>query len=132
MPLSSMAFHMPFGGETLQIFILDTDDQAINTLKSYLSEMEYLSNTMIFIHPEDMLEAYRQERPGMLFIRVGNPQINGIWIARQVRVIDNMAKVVFISKYKAYAELAWETGAVDFLLEPIRYERFMEALARAG
>lgn len=116
----------------MRIFILDSDQQAVDELKSYLSEMDYLSNTVIFSLPEAMLEAYRQERPGMLFIRVGSTRINGFWISRQVRVIDNMAKVVFISKYKGYAELAWEAGATDFLLEPFGYERFMEALARAG
>lgn len=116
----------------MRIFILDTDEQAVNELQRYLSEVDYLNNTVIFSDPKAMLEAYRQERPGMVFIRVGSSEINGLLISRKVREIDTRAKMVFISKYKGYADLVWEAGATDFLLEPFGYERFMEALARAG
>lgn len=86
----------------------------------------------VFKHPDPLLAAYRKERPGMVFVRVGSSEINGLKVTRQVRAIDNQAKVVFLSKYKDYVNFVWEVGAIDFLLEPFGQERFIEVLARAG
>lgn len=114
----------------LVIFILDSNQQSITLLQSFLSELDY--QVKVFRYPDPLLAAYRKERPGMVFVRVGSSEINGLKVTRQVRAIDNQAKVVFLSKYKDYVNFVWEVGAIDFLLEPFGQERFIEVLARAG
>lgn len=101
-------------------------------MQGYLRELDYISHTEVYAQPETMLIAYQQERPGMVFVRVGQPAINGLMAARSIRAMDDLAKMVFLCKNRDYTALAWELGAVDYLLEPLELDRFIEALARAG
>ena len=115
----------------MRILILDTERSAITKLKSYLAELDYVEQTEVFNRPEAMLAAYQQERPGMVFIRVGKPSLNGLQVARQVREGDERAKLVFVALNEDYAQYAHGV-AVDYLIEPFELERFLEVMARAG
>ncbi|ATW25612.1 LytR/AlgR family response regulator transcription factor [Candidatus Formimonas warabiya] len=120
------------GGAGIRILILDTEQPTLKKMQSYLQELDYISYTEVYTQSEMMLDAYRRERPGMVFIRVGRPDLNGLSAARRIRAMDELAKIVFICKNQDYTTLAWELRAVDYLLDPLDYDRFIEVLARAG
>ena len=116
----------------MRILILDVETQAIEELRGYLKGIGYLDFTECYHRVEEMLEAYRKERPGIVFIRVGHKQFNGLEAARMLKRLDERAKIVFISKFDDYVEFAWELGAIGYLAEPLNHEQFFAMLARAG
>ena len=73
------------------------------------------------------LEAWTAARPDIAFLDIRMPGLNGLEVARQAA---SPAQIVFITAYDEFAVKAFEAGAVDYLLKPIRADRLAETVAR--
>lgn len=69
-------------------------------------------------------------QPDVLLLDINMPGIDGVTLARRLagRV---RPQVIFCTAYEAHALKAFELGAVDYLLKPVRLERLRDALQRA-
>jgi DNA-binding LytR/AlgR family response regulator len=73
------------------------------------------------------LEALHSHRPQVLFLDIRIPGLNGLEIARAA---SGVARVVFTTAYDEYAVQAFDRGAVDYLLKPIKRDRLARTLER--
>jgi DNA-binding LytR/AlgR family response regulator len=73
------------------------------------------------------LEAFARERPAVAFLDLRMPGLGGLEVAR---AIAGAAHVVFITAYDDAAITAFEQGAVDYVLKPVRRERLERTVAR--
>ncbi len=73
------------------------------------------------------LQAIDKHSPQFAFLDIHMPLINGIEVARQ---IAGRCHVVFITSYDQYAIDAFETGAVDYVLKPLRAARLAMTVQR--
>jgi DNA-binding LytR/AlgR family response regulator len=73
------------------------------------------------------LELLQQEMPRIAFLDIRLPGVNGLEVAR---ALAPGVQVVFTTAYDEYAVRAFDAGAVDYLLKPIRRERLEQAWAR--
>ncbi|KQY60528.1 LytR family transcriptional regulator [Aeromicrobium sp. Root495] len=80
-------------------------------------------------------EALRRLEAGdvdLMFLDVAMPGLSGIDIARVVAQFRHRPHIVFVTAHDNHAVDAFELGAVDYLLKPIREERLAESIRRAG
>jgi DNA-binding LytR/AlgR family response regulator len=77
----------------------------------------------------DALEAWASRAPDIAFLDIRMPGLSGLEVARQA-VELGAAQIVFITAYDEFAVKAFEAGAVDYLLKPIRPDRLAETVAR--
>ncbi|MEO9079120.1 MAG: LytTR family DNA-binding domain-containing protein [Rhodanobacter sp.] len=69
-------------------------------------------------------------QPDVLLLDINMPGIDGVTVAR--RLAGRLRpQVIFCTAYDAHALKAFELGAVDYLLKPVRLERLRDALQRA-
>jgi len=73
------------------------------------------------------LEAAVEHRPRIAFLDIRMPGSNGLEVAQMLK---QQAHIVFTTAYDEFAIKAFEAGAVDYLLKPIRPQRLAEAVAR--
>jgi DNA-binding LytR/AlgR family response regulator len=73
------------------------------------------------------LEAWLADPPDIAFLDIRMPGLNGLEVARRV---GGAAHIVFVTAYDEFAVEAFEAGAVDYLLKPVRADRLGETLAR--
>jgi DNA-binding LytR/AlgR family response regulator len=73
------------------------------------------------------LEAIEEHKPQVAFLDIRMPGVGGIEVARAAAA---HAQIVFITAYDEFAVHAFENGAVDYLLKPVRRERLAVAVAR--
>jgi DNA-binding LytR/AlgR family response regulator len=73
------------------------------------------------------LEAWSAHRPDVVFLDIRMPGLTGLEVARQARA---PAHLVFLTAYDEFAVKAFDVGAVDYLLKPIRVDRLAETVAR--
>ncbi|HEY0154719.1 MAG TPA: LytTR family DNA-binding domain-containing protein [Longimicrobium sp.] len=76
------------------------------------------------------LDAIRALRPDLLFLDVQMPELDGFAVMRALGA-DAPPAVVFLTAYGEFALEAFDVEAVDYLVKPVREERFEEALRRA-
>jgi DNA-binding LytR/AlgR family response regulator len=74
------------------------------------------------------LEALTRHRPQLAVLDIRMPGLGGIELARAA--IAGGAQVLFTTAYDEYAVRAFEAGAVDYVLKPVRRERLQLALER--
>lgn len=73
------------------------------------------------------LEVLQSEAPAVAFLDIRMPGRSGLAIARESAT---GCQVVFTTAYDEYAVAAFEAGAIDYLLKPIRRERLQQAIER--
>lgn len=72
------------------------------------------------------VEAMQAVRPDVAFLDIRMPGVSGLEVAR----VAADAHVVFTTAYDEFALKAFEDGAVDYLLKPVRRDRLMTTIAR--
>ncbi|MDB5673171.1 MAG: hypothetical protein JWM65_153 [Sphingomonas bacterium] len=73
------------------------------------------------------IEALAAHAPDIAFLDIRMPGVSGLEVARQA---SGTTQLVFITAYDEFAVAAFETGAADYLLKPIRADRLAETIAR--
>lgn len=73
------------------------------------------------------LGAWTSKKPDVVFLDIRMPGIGGLEVARQA---ESPAQVVFITAHDEFAVNAFDAGAIDYLLKPIRTDRLAETVAR--
>lgn len=76
------------------------------------------------------LKAVRETAPGLMFLDVQMPQMNGFDVLSHIDP-ERMPVVVFVTAFDQYALRAFEHHALDYLLKPFDDERFEVTLRRA-
>lgn len=69
--------------------------------------------------------------PNLVFLDIRMPGIDGLETAARLARLPSPPAVVFLTACGDRAIDAYDTGALDYLLKPVRAERLMQALARA-
>lgn len=116
------------------IYILENDAADGDRLKKHLLDLNTRDDVIdirLFDQPEDFLRELKSNRPDMAFIRVGRIGLNGLTVARKIRELDHLTKIVLISNYRDYAIYAYDVQAIDYLLEPLEIDRLRQTLQKA-
>lgn len=79
---------------------------------------------------EAALAALNELQPDVLLLDINMPGIDGVSLAQRLAGRAR-PQVIFCTAYEAHALKAFELGATDYLLKPVRLERLREALQRA-
>jgi two-component system LytT family response regulator len=70
-------------------------------------------------------------QPGLVFLDIQMPDLNGFDVIREVQKEMSMPAIVFTTAYEEFALKAFDVSAVDYLLKPFTEERFSEAITKA-
>ena len=75
----------------------------------------------------EAIELFDQHQPGVVFLDVHMPGMNGVEAARAIK---GRAQIVFVTAYDQYAVQAFDNGAVDYLVKPFEEARLLETVQR--
>ena len=73
------------------------------------------------------LDAWTLNKPDVVFLDIRMPGLSGLEVVQQA---GSPAQVVFITAHDEFAVKAFDAGAIDYLLKPIRADRITETVAR--
>ena len=104
--------------------------QLSECLRRYQEENGVSFSVKAFSHPSDFLDTYRTDYD-LLFMDIELPLFNGMEVARQLRRIDPVVTLVFITNMEQYAVNGYEVDALDFVVKPINFFRFSSMMRKA-
>lgn len=107
--------------------IIDDEPLAVNLLESYVSKIEDLKLLGTFNNPLDALKLLRETPVDLLFLDIQMPEITGVEFKK---IINPEVKVIFTTAYSEYALESYDLNAVDYLLKPITFQRFLQAVEK--
>ena len=112
----------------LRCVIVDDEPLAVKLLEGFVARTPFLALAGSFTDPVAAMTAIRAERPELVFLDIQMPDLDGMELSR---MIPPETKIVFTTAFKQYAFESYEVSALDFLLKPVRYQKFLAAAEKA-
>lgn len=115
---------MPFSQKT-KCLIVDDEPPAIDVLIKYIQGVSDLELIGTYSNAVEALGMLQHTSVDLLFLDIQMPQLLGTDF---IRTFKNPPKVIFTTAYRKFAIEGFELDAVDYLLKPISFERFLKAV----
>lgn len=112
----------------LNVITVDDEPLALDVLGTYISRLPDLHLVKSCSHALEANEALQQHKVDLMFLDIQMPQLTGIDF---VKTLSNPPLVIFTTAYPNYAIQGFELNALDYLLKPISFERFVKAVNKA-
>ena len=97
-------------------------------LENFIARTPFLELVASFTDPVLALSEMRTQAPDLVFLDIQMPDLSGMELSRMV---PSGTRIIFTTAFKQYAFESYEVSALDFLLKPIRYQKFLEAAEKA-
>jgi DNA-binding LytR/AlgR family response regulator len=108
--------------------IVDDEPLAVRLLESYVEKTPDLELMASFTDSINAINAIKAQKPDLIFLDIQMPNIDGMELAHS---LPEETRVIFTTAFKEYAFESYEVNALDFLLKPIRYNKFLAAVEKA-
>lgn len=112
----------------MKCIAIDDENMALKVLETYIAKVPFLELAGIFTDAIKALEFLHGTSVDILFVDINMPDISGIQLVRSLPLRPN---IIVTSAYPEYAAESYEFDAVDYLLKPIEFERFLKAVNKA-
>jgi DNA-binding LytR/AlgR family response regulator len=111
-------------------YVVDDEPHAIETLVSYIDKAPGLELLGSSTNPLEALDLINTSvHPEITFLDVDMPQLSGLDLAG---LISDRTAVIFTTAFPNHALAAFEKNAVDYLLKPISFERFLNSVKKVS
>jgi DNA-binding LytR/AlgR family response regulator len=114
---------------TLSCIIVDDEPIARDILKQYIMRDERLVLAASFSSATDALREINSIKPVLMFLDIKMPKISGFEL---IRSMPQHPYVIFTTAYREYAVEGFDLNAVDYLLKPFSFDRFLQAVNKAS
>ncbi len=112
----------------ISCIIVDDEPLAVEMLSVYVQRTETLQLLSTFTDSVQAFSAISQQKPDLVFMDIQMPDLNGLELSR---LLPEGTRVIFTTAFKQFAYDSYQVEAVDYLLKPISYQKFLEAVAKA-
>jgi two-component system, LytTR family, response regulator len=111
----------------IKCVIIDDEQPAINIIENYVKRLPFLQIMGSATNPLHGLELIEKYKPELVFLDIQMDEMTGIDV---MKIIDPGVKVIFCTAYSEFAVTSYELNAVDFLMKPIPFDRFVKAIRK--
>ncbi|WMX17270.1 MULTISPECIES: LytTR family DNA-binding domain-containing protein [unclassified Aureispira] len=113
---------------TIKCLIVDDEQLAREMLQAYISKVPELELVALCKSAHEAQEVLERQHIDLIFLDIQMPQQSGIDFLRHLG--ENKPSVIFTTAYPNYAVQGFELAAVDYLLKPIAFDRFAQAIQK--
>jgi DNA-binding LytR/AlgR family response regulator len=106
---------------------VDDEPPALDVIRGYIDAIPSLHLVGTCENAVEALSLLKQHPVELIFLDIQMPQILG---TEFIRTLKNAPKVIFTTAYRKFAIEGFELDAIDYLLKPISFERFLKAVNR--
>lgn len=108
----------------INCIVVSDDPQLLHLNKTYIDQVPYLNNLGFFGDYIDVLSIMKRKCVDLIFLDLDTKELNGIEF---IRSLFHPPRLILVSRHRDYAMDGFELDAVDFLLKPYGFERFLKA-----
>lgn len=112
----------------INCLVIDDEPLARKGLKEYINDVDFLTFSGEFENPLQAAGILKEGTNQLLFLDIEMPKISGVDFAK---TMQQKPPVIFTTAYPQYALDGFELNALDYLVKPISFERFLKAAYKA-
>lgn len=107
--------------------IVDDEPIAREILESFIKKTPNLELISSCKNAVEALQIAQTENIDLFFLDINMPEINGLSLAK---IINNKSQIIFTTAYRDYAVDGFDLNVTDYLLKPIAFDRFLQAIQK--
>ncbi len=112
----------------LTAYILDDEQHAIDVLINFIGRTNGIELIGYETDPLRALQHLDPTRsPDLIFADIDMPELNGLEFGK---LIGGSSALIFTTSFREYGPEAYTLSAIDYLLKPISYERFLQSIQK--
>jgi len=108
--------------------LVDDEVLALDLLENFIDRLSDIEVVERVKSPIRALEILQNQPIDLLFLDIQMPTLSG---TNLLKALPDMPVTIFTTAYSEYASLAFDLNAVDYLLKPFSFERFLQAISKA-
>jgi DNA-binding LytR/AlgR family response regulator len=108
---------------------IDDEPKALEVIERYCQKISLASLKATFREPLKAIEFLNREKVDLIFLDINMPDISGMQF---LQTLSPRPLIIFTTAYSQYAVESYELNALDYLLKPVTFERFLMAINKAA
>lgn len=113
---------------TLHCVIIDDEPLAADLLASYAKKIPYLELEGVYNSAAESIKTIREKKIDLLFLDIQMPELSGLEFAK---IVGKETKIVFTTAFSQYAVDGYSVDALDYLLKPVSFNKFLDTANKA-
>lgn len=113
----------------IRCLIIDDEPLARQLMESHVRQAKIFDLVAACETAMEAFEIMHQEQIDLLFLDIQIPGITGLNFLKSLK---DPPRVIFTTAFTEHAVEAFELDAIDYLLKPVTFERFIKAIQKAG
>jgi DNA-binding LytR/AlgR family response regulator len=114
--------------KTIRCLIVDDEPMAREVISRYIKQLPMLQLVGECGNAMEAMNVLQHQAVDLLFLDIHMPQLNGTDL---LRILKNPPRTIFTTAHPEYALQGYELDAIDYLLKPIQFDRFLKAVQKA-
>ncbi|CAM1373479.1 Two-component system response regulator [Tenacibaculum litopenaei] len=107
--------------------LVDDEPMAREILSTYIAKTPQLKLLAACSSATEALEVLQSTPVDLIFLDINMPEVSGLSLAK---AIHQQTQLIFTTAYREYALDGFELNAIDYLLKPIAFDRFLTAIRK--
>lgn len=112
----------------MKSIIIDDEPLALDLLEDNLLRIPFVENVARCKNAFEAIQAIAAHRPDLVFLDIQMPGLDGLSF---VKSLAQPPMVVFVTAHKQYSVESYDLNALDYLVKPVSFERFLKACNKA-
>lgn len=113
----------------MKCIAIDDEPFALELISDYIRKTPFLEFVEGFTNPFHAMEFLLKNEVDLLFLDINMPELSGVELLKS---LPNTPKVIFTTAYSEFGAESYDFNTIDYLLKPIRYDRFLKAVNKAN
>ena len=113
----------------IKCIAIDDEPLALQIITKYCEKISFLQLQATFTNPDEAKNYIENNSIDLLFLDIQMPDITGIQFYKN---LSKKPMVIFTTAYKDFAVEGFNVDAIDYLLKPFEYDRFLKAVYKAN
>lgn len=114
--------------DKIKCMVVDDEPLAVKMIETFIERTDFLMLDRSFTDSIEALDSLKKSPVDLIFLDIQMPDLDGMSLAAMV---PPETRIIFTTAFKDFAFDSYEVNALDFLLKPIRYNKFLAAAEKA-
>lgn len=113
---------------TIRCLAVDDEHLSLDLLVNNISQVPFLKLVGTARNTLDVITLLQEEEVDLIFLDIQMPGLSGMQLAANLK---GRTRVIFLTAFNQYALESYAVNAIDYLVKPVSFERFLEACMKA-
>ena len=112
----------------IRCIAIDDEPLALQIIIQFAARIPFISLDQTFTNPDEANEYLQNNEVDVIFLDIQMPDVNGV---QYYKSLVKKPQVIFTTAYSEYAVEGFSVEAIDYLLKPFEFDRFLKATYKA-